>query len=126
VVADSTGNIRDQQSVARKDRVSCEVNSIGATGAKPPLLGRTSICVGTRTGQSGKIRIINASDYAGLPSSLLCPYQMLTKVDGKSKRGRWENFRRQAWLGSREEIFPESQALPRGIPSPPLAGRSRI
>jgi hypothetical protein len=31
-----------------KDRVSYEVNSIGATGAKPPLLGRTAICIGAR------------------------------------------------------------------------------
>jgi len=31
-----------------KDRVSCEVNSIGATGARPPLHARTNICIGTR------------------------------------------------------------------------------
>jgi hypothetical protein len=44
------GNIPEQQTVARKDRVSCEVNSIGATGAKPPLFAMTTICVGARTG----------------------------------------------------------------------------
>ena len=43
-------NIPEQQPVARKDRVSCEVNSIGATGAKPQLAAMTTICVGARTG----------------------------------------------------------------------------
>jgi len=31
-----------------KGRMSCEGNSIGATGAKPPLLAKTTICVGAR------------------------------------------------------------------------------
>jgi len=39
------------QLVTRQGRVSYEVNSIGATGAKPPLLGRTIICIGARIGQ---------------------------------------------------------------------------
>jgi hypothetical protein len=43
-----------QQPVRRKGRVSCEVNSIGATGAKPPLLGRTAICIGARIVQSAQ------------------------------------------------------------------------
>jgi len=38
-----------QQPVTNRDRVSCEVNSIEATGVKPPLLGRTTICIGMRT-----------------------------------------------------------------------------
>jgi len=67
-------NIVKQQPVAREDRVSCEVNSIGATGAKPPLCARTTICIGTRIVQPAQSLIINGSDYAGLPSSLLWPY----------------------------------------------------
>ena len=34
--------------VTSKARVSCEVNLIGATGAKPALLAKTTICVGAR------------------------------------------------------------------------------
>jgi hypothetical protein len=79
-------NIPKQQPVTRKGRVSCEVNSIGATGAKPPLLARTTICIGVRIGQPAQSQIINGSDYAGLPSSLLWPCQTLSTVDGKSKR----------------------------------------
>jgi hypothetical protein len=45
-------NIPEQQPVTGKDRVSCEVNSIGATGVKPPLNARTPICIGARTTQS--------------------------------------------------------------------------
>ena len=42
----------DFSSVAvSKDRVSCEVNRIGATGVRILLLMRTSVCVGARTGQ---------------------------------------------------------------------------
>jgi hypothetical protein len=41
-----------QQSVSTMDRVSYEVNSIGATGAKPSLFGRTDICIGGRIVQS--------------------------------------------------------------------------
>ena len=33
----------------QKDRVSCEVNRIGATGVVLLLLTRTTICVGART-----------------------------------------------------------------------------
>jgi hypothetical protein len=32
-----------------KDRVSCEVNRIGATGVGILLLTRTTICIGART-----------------------------------------------------------------------------
>jgi hypothetical protein len=37
---------------AGEDRVSYEVNSIGATGVKLPLLGKTTICIGEKIGQS--------------------------------------------------------------------------
>ena len=37
--------------VTKKDRVSCEVNSIGATGAQPPQRARPTICIGARIGQ---------------------------------------------------------------------------
>jgi len=51
LVAVDSGNVPKQQPLTGMDRVSCEVNSIGATGAKPPLLARTTICIGTRTVQ---------------------------------------------------------------------------
>jgi hypothetical protein len=49
---ETPGNIVKEQAVTGKDRVSCEVNSIGATGVKPPLLGKTTICIGARIEQS--------------------------------------------------------------------------
>jgi len=41
-------NIPKHQPTTRKGRVSCEVNSIGATGVWLPLLGRITICIGAR------------------------------------------------------------------------------
>jgi hypothetical protein len=37
--------------------VSCEVKSIGATGVKPSLFGRTGVCIGTRTVYGLKTRL---------------------------------------------------------------------
>ncbi|MCG6916057.1 MAG: hypothetical protein LJE89_00790 [Deltaproteobacteria bacterium] len=51
---ETPGNIVKQHAVTKKGRVSCEVNSIGATGAKPPLPGRTTICIGVKTNQSAQ------------------------------------------------------------------------
>jgi len=45
---ETPGNIAKEQAVTKKDRVSYEVNSIGATGAKPRLAGKTTICIGAR------------------------------------------------------------------------------
>jgi hypothetical protein len=57
-----------------------------ATGVKPLLLGKTTICIGASTGQPSRTYITKGSDYAGLPSSLLCPSQIFSRADGKSKR----------------------------------------
>jgi hypothetical protein len=46
------GNIPKEQALQNKGSVSCEVNSIGATGVKLPLPGRTTICIGARRSQS--------------------------------------------------------------------------
>jgi hypothetical protein len=81
---ETPGSSLRQQTVTRKGRVSCEVNSIGATGVGPLLLGRTTICIGTRIGQPAQTHIMNGSDYAGLPSSLLWPYQIVSIVDGQT------------------------------------------
>jgi len=80
-----------QQPFTNRDRVSCEVNSIGATGVKPPLLGRTTICIGTRTADRAQRESMNGSDYVGLPSSLLCPNQIVTTMDGKFERKNGES-----------------------------------
>jgi len=78
--------------------VSCEGNSIGATGVGPLLPGRTVICIGGRIAQPDQSEITSGSDYAGLPSSLLWPYQTVTTIDGKSKRKKWGNsFRGTEW-----------------------------
>jgi hypothetical protein len=52
LLAMDLGNMLKEDPVKRKDRVSCEVNRIRATGVGPPLLARTNICVGARTDQS--------------------------------------------------------------------------
>jgi hypothetical protein len=83
---ETPGNIVKGQPVTRKDRVSCEVNSIGATGVKPPLLVWTTICIGTRTVQPAQSQIKNGSDYAGLPSSLLWPCQIFSTTDGQIQK----------------------------------------
>jgi len=70
-----------EQPGGRNDRVSCEVNSIGATGAKPPLLGRTTVCIGARIVQAAQRKFLNGSDYAVLPSSLPWPYQIFFTAD---------------------------------------------
>jgi hypothetical protein len=72
--------------VTRKDGVSCEVNSIGATGVQPPLLGRTTICIGAKTNRSAQNYIMNGSDYAGLPGSSPWPYQIVTIVAGQIEK----------------------------------------
>jgi hypothetical protein len=56
------------------DRVGYEVNSIGATGVKPPLPGRTSVCIGGRIDQPAQKQFMIGSDYAGFPSSIPCPF----------------------------------------------------
>jgi hypothetical protein len=43
--------IKELRVIWKGHRVSYEVNSIGATVAGPPLLGRTTICVDARVGQ---------------------------------------------------------------------------
>jgi len=69
-----------------KARVGCEVNRTGATVVGPPLLARTNICVNARIGHWAKSHIMNGSDYAGLPTSLLWACQILTTADDKSER----------------------------------------
>jgi len=64
------GSILKHQLFTRQGRVSCEANSIGATGAKPSLLGRTTICIGDRIIQPAQNKFIIGSDYAGLLSRL--------------------------------------------------------
>jgi len=71
--------------------MSCEINSIGATGVKPQLLGRTIICIGAKKNQPAKSYFNIGSDYAGLPISSLWPYQIVTTMDGKFERKKWRN-----------------------------------
>jgi len=65
--------------------VRYEVNSIGATGAKPPLRGKTDICIGTTKMRPTQSEFITGSDYADLPSSLPWPFEIATTGEGKSK-----------------------------------------
>jgi hypothetical protein len=45
-----------------KDRLSCEVNRIGATGVEILLPTRTTICVGVRTAQKVQDSWMNGSN----------------------------------------------------------------
>ena len=71
---ETPGYTPNRQPVTSKDRVSYEVNSIGATGVEHRLLARATICVGTRIVQPFQTSTMNGSDYADLPSGLLWAY----------------------------------------------------